>query len=246
MIIAVTNHKGGTGKTTTAVNVAAGLTQRGARALLIDLDPQNNIAVSLAIDAGETQTIYAGFKSGKLPPAIKHGSNIDVIPGALDLASLEMEMIGEAGREYITKELITPARAVYDYIILDCPPSLGLLTINALTAADIALIPVQTEYLAVKGVTKITEIISKIKKRLNPSISAYIVLTRYSQNKILNRNVKEAIEGAYSGSVLGVIRENIAVAEASAAGNPVISYAPKSAGALDYTELTAKIMELKQ
>jgi len=156
-IIAFANHKGGTGKTTTAVNVAAFLQQAGKQVLIIDLDPQSNISLCLGVE--ETAGgIYEALRTGVLtaPTPYRSGGGIDIIPSSLDLAAAEMELTAEAGREYILKELLSDARAKYDYILLDCPPSLGLLTLNGLTATDIVIIPVQADFLAVRGVTKIT------------------------------------------------------------------------------------------
>ena len=244
-IIAFANHKGGTGKTTSAVNVAAYLQLAGKRVLIIDLDPQANISLCLGIE--ETGGgIYEALKSGVLtaPQPYRSGGGIDIIPSSLDLAAAEMELTAEAGREYILKELLSDARAKYDYILLDCPPSLGLLTLNGLTAADIVLIPVQAEFLAVRGVTKITEIVNKVKRRLNTALKLAVIVTRYSPNKVLNRNVMESVQTTYKENYLGFIRENIALAEASATGKTIYDYSPKSAGASDYSQITNKIMEL--
>jgi len=244
-IIAFANHKGGTGKTTTAVNVAAFLQQAGKQVLIIDLDPQSNISLCLGVE--ETAGgIYEALRTGVLtaPTPYRSGGGIDIIPSSLDLAAAEMELTAEAGREYILKELLSDARAKYDYILLDCPPSLGLLTLNGLTAADIVIIPVQAEFLAVRGVTKITEIVNKVKRRLNTALKLAVIVTRYSPNKVLNRNVMESVQTTYKEDYLGFIRENIALAEASATGKTIIDYSPKSAGASDYFQITNKIMEL--
>jgi len=244
-IIAFANHKGGTGKTTTAVNVAAFLQQAGKQVLIIDLDPQSNISLCLGVE--ETAGgIYEALRTGVLtaPTPYRSGGGIDIIPSSLDLAAAEMELTAEAGREYILKELLSDARAKYDYILLDCPPSLGLLTLNGLTAADIVIIPVQAEFLAVRGVTKITEIVNKVKRRLNTALKLAVIVTRYSPNKVLNRNVMESVQTTYKENYLGFIRENIALAEASATGKTIIDYSPKSAGASDYFQITNKIMEL--
>ena len=243
-IIAFANHKGGTGKTTSAVNVAAYLQLAGKQVLIIDLDPQANISLCLGIE--ETAGgIYEALKSGVLttPQPYRSGGGIDIIPSSLDLAAAEMELTAEAGREYILKELLSTARG-YDYILLDCPPSLGLLTLNGLTAADIVIIPVQAEFLAVRGVSKITEIVNKVKRRLNTGLKLAVIVTRYSPNKVLNRNVMEAVQTTYKENYLGYIRENIALAEASATGKTIYDYSPKSAGASDYSQITNKIMEL--
>lgn len=243
--ITFANHKGGTGKTTTAVNVAAFLQQIGRRVLLIDLDPQANISLCLGIDPA-APGVYDAIKAGQLtePQPHRSGGGFDVIPASLDLAGAEMELSAEAGREYILKELLNGSRAEYDYILIDSPPSLGLLTLNALTAADIVIIPVQAEYLAVRGVNKITEIVNKVKRRLNPALKLAVIVTRYSSNKVLNKNVLETVKETYKDNFIGTIRENIALAEAAATGQTILDYSPKSAGAADYLEITNKILEL--
>jgi len=244
-IISISNHKGGVGKTTSAINIGAGLNKLGKKVLLIDLDPQANLSQSLGLIEPE-QTIYGALRGEyKLQPiAIVKG--LDVIPSTLDLSGAEVEMSGEAGREYILKELIDPISSSYDYIIIDSPPSLGLLTINSFTASDEILIPLQAQYLALQGLTKLIEVVDKIKRRLNKGLSiGGVFITQYDSRKILNRDVVETIENHFKDEVFKTkIRDNIALAEAPAQGVDIFRYNPKSYGAEDYLKLSKEIANM--
>ena len=242
-IISISNHKGGVGKTTSVINIGAGLRELGKKVLLIDLDPQANLSQSLGITE-PTRTIYGSLKGEyKLEP-LEILDNLDLIPSTLDLSGAELELVGEAGREYILKELLEPLRASYDYILIDCAPSLGLLTINSFTASNIILIPLQAQYLALQGLTKLMEVIEKIKKRLNKDLElGGVFITQYDNRKILNRNVVEAIENHFKEDLFTTrIRDNVALAEAPANGLDIFRYNPKSYGALDYLELSKEIL----
>ena len=164
-VISISNHKGGVGKTTSAINIGAGLNKLGKKILLIDLDPQANLSQSLGIiEPGKT--IYGALRGDYDIEPIEIVKGLDIIPSTLDLSGAEVEMSGEAGREYILRELIDPLRGSYDYILIDNPPSLGLLTINSFTASDEVFIPLQAQYLALQGLTKLIEVVDKIKRRL--------------------------------------------------------------------------------
>lgn len=244
MIIAVTNHKGGVGKTTSAINIGAGLSKLKKRVLLIDLDPQANLSQSLGI-RDHSYTIYGAIK-GEYPlyplPIFK---GLDLIPSTLDLSGAEIELSSETGREYILRELLEPLKASYDYIIIDSPPSLGLLTVNALTSADEILIPLQAQYLALQGLTKLLEVIDKIQKRLNKGLRiGGVFITQYDSRKILNRNVVEAIEDHFKDRVFNTrIRDNVALAEAPTKGEDIFRYNPRSYGAVDYLALCREILK---
>lgn len=243
-VIAVSNHKGGVGKTTSVINIGAGLSQLGKKVLLIDLDAQANLTHSLGVDTASEDNIYKALTGGAIKPtAIKKG--LDLIPSTLDLSGAEVELVGEAGGEFILSEVLQPFRKKYDYILIDCPPSLGLLTVNALTVADEVLIPLQAEYLATQGLTKLREVIDKIKKRLNKKLKVGgVVLTRYDQRKVLNREVGEAIrEGIEDRVYKTPIRDNIALAEAPAKGLDIFRYQPTSYGAEDYLSLCKEIVK---
>jgi chromosome partitioning protein len=241
-IITISNHKGGVGKTTTAINLGAGLNSLGKKILLIDLDPQANLSQSLGL-INQDVNIYGALRGEyKLQP-IEVIKGLDVIPSTLDLSGAEVEMSGEAGREYILKELIQPLKKAYDYIIIDSPPSLGLLTINSLTASDEIIIPLQAQYLALQGLAKLMEVIDKIKKRLNKDlVLGGVVITQYDSRKVLNRDVVDTIEAHFKKDVFKTrIRENIALAEAPAQGLDIFRYQPKSYGAQDYLSLCKEV-----
>ncbi len=242
-IIAISNHKGGVGKTTTVVNLAAGLSSFGRKVLAVDLDPQANLTFSFGISKVET-SIYDALKGNAELPVINVKENLDIVPSSLDLAGAEMELNAEAGREYILNELLQPFKNKYDYILIDCPPSLGLLTINAFTAADEIIIPIQAHFLAIKGLTKILEVISKVKRRLNPKVEITgVVITLYDKRKILHRDVEDTIKTYFQDKVYHTkIRENIALAEAPAQGQDIFSYQSSSRGAEDYYKLTLEFL----
>jgi chromosome partitioning protein len=245
-IISISNHKGGVGKTTSAINIGAGLNRLGQRVLLIDLDPQANLSQSLGITDPE-RTIYGAIRGEhKLEPTqiIK---GLDVIPSTLDLSGAEVEMIGEAGREYILKELLEPMRELYDYVLIDTPPSLGLLTINAFTASDEIFIPLQAQYLPLQGLTKILEVVDKIKRRLNKELRiGGLIITQYDSRKVLNRDVASTIGSVFQAETFTTrIRDNVALAEAPSQGLDIFRYSPKSYGALDYLELCQEILNSK-
>jgi chromosome partitioning protein len=245
-LIAISNHKGGVGKTTSAINIGAGLNKLGKTVLLIDLDPQANLSQSLGIIEQE-RNIYGALRGEyKLEP-IQILKGLDLIPSTLDLSGAEVELSGEAGREYILRELIEPLRSSYDYILIDSPPSLGLLTINAFTASDEILIPLQAQYLALQGLAKLIEVVDKIKKRLNKDLRiGGVIVTQYDSRKVLNRDVVDTIEAHFKEDVFKTkIRDNIALAEAPAQGLDIFRYNPKSYGAEDYLSLCKEILKRK-
>lgn len=243
MIVSICNHKGGVGKTCSTVNIGAAIARHGKKVCLVDLDPQSNLTTAVGISEPD-QTIYGALKGGRIQPT-KITENLFVIPSDIDLSAAEMELSAEPGREYLVKEILNQFSADFSLVLIDCPPSLGLLTINALTAADFILIPLQAEFLALKGLTKLSEVIDKIQRRLNPKLEiAGVFLTQYDSRKTLNRRVLETAEAKFTGKVFKTpIRTNIAIAEAPAAGKDIFSYLPKSNGAEDYELLTKEIME---
>ena len=243
-VISISNHKGGVGKTTSAINIGAGLNKLGKKILLIDLDPQANLSQSLGL-INEPINIYGALRGEyKLQPTeILKG--LDVIPSTLDLSGAEVELSSEAGREYILKELIEPLRASYDFIIIDSPPSLGLLTINSFTASDEILIPLQAQYLALQGLTKLIEVVDKIKQRLNKGLKVGgVFITQYDSRKVLNRDVVETIQAHFKDEVFKTkVRDNIALAEAPSQGLDIFRYSPKSYGAEDYLALSKEVLK---
>lgn len=245
-VISISNHKGGVGKTTSVINIGAGLNKLGKKILLIDLDPQANLSQSLGIiEPGKT--IYGALRGEYSLQPIEIVKGLDIIPSTLDLSGAEVEMSGEAGREYILRELIDPLRGSYDYILIDNPPSLGLLTINSFTASDEVFIPLQAQYLALQGLTKLIEVVDKIKRRLNKELRiGGVFITQYDSRKVLNRDVVATIEAHFKNEVFKTkVRDNIALAEAPAQGLDIFRYNPKSYGAEDYLSLSKEILKRK-
>lgn len=243
-IIAISNHKGGVGKTTSALNIGAGLSKLKKKVLLIDLDPQANLTQSLGIKEPENN-IYGVIKNIYAPELIKINKNLFLIPSVSELSGAELELSAEAGREFLLKEVIEPLSSNYDFIVIDCPPSLGLLTINAFTASDFILIPMQAEYLALQGIGKLLGLMDKIKKRLNPRLDiGGIFITQFDKRKVLNRYVCDTIEEHFKGKVFKTkIRNNIALAEAPNEGTDIFTYQPDSNGADDYLRLSKEIAQ---
>ena len=245
-VISISNHKGGVGKTTSVINIGFGLNKLGKKTLLIDLDPQANLSQSLGIiEPGKT--IYGALRGEYSLQPIGIVNGLDIIPSTLDLSGAEVEMSGEAGREYILRELIGPLRGSYDYILIDNPPSLGLLTINSFTASDEVFIPLQAQYLALQGLTKLIEVVDKIKRRLNKELKVGgVFITQYDGRKVLNRDVVATIEAHFKDEVFKTrVRDNIALAEAPAQGLDIFRYNPKSYGAEDYLSLSKEILKRK-
>jgi chromosome partitioning protein len=245
-VLSISNHKGGVGKTTSAINIGAGLNKLGKKVLLIDLDPQANLSQSLGL-TNQEKTIYGALKGDyKLEPVMVL-KGLDVIPSTLDLSGAEIELSSEPGREYILKELIEDIRSDYDYIIIDSPPSLGLLTINSFTAADEILIPLQAQFLAMQGLAKLVEVVEKIKSRLNKKLKmGGVFITQYDGRKVLNRDVVDTINAHFKSEVFKTkIRDNIALAEAPAQGLDIFRYNAKSNGAEDYMNLAKEIIKRK-
>ncbi len=244
--ISISNHKGGVGKTTSAINIGAGLNKLGKKILLVDLDPQANLSQSLGLIDPE-RNIYGAIRGEYKAEPITVIKGLDVIPSTLDLSGAEIELSGEAGREYILRELLEPLRASYDYILIDSPPSLGLLTINAFTASDLVFIPLQAQYLALQGLTKLVEVIEKIRKRLNKELRiGGVFITQYDSRKVLNRDVVNTIQAHFKDQVFKTkIRDNIALAEAPTQGLDIFRYQAKSYGAEDYLSLCKEIIKRK-
>jgi chromosome partitioning protein len=243
-VISLLNHKGGVGKTTSVINIGAGLAQLGRKVLLVDLDPQANLTVSLGIPR-QPVTIYECMRGESELEPYQLKENVDVVMSTLDLSGAELELINEAGREYILRELFEPVKEEYDYIIIDCPPSLGLLTLNALAASDYVYIPLQTEFLALQGLAKIKQVIDKVKFRLNRKLDiGGVIGTMYDGRKILNRDVMETIKKYFGEKVFDtLIRDNVALAEAPSQRKDIFEYSPTSIGAEDYMNLCKEIIQ---
>ncbi|MEY3403494.1 MAG: hypothetical protein RLZZ86_3110 [Cyanobacteriota bacterium] len=244
MIYAISNHKGGVGKTTSTINIGAALALKKKKVLLVDLDPQANLTQSLGINKAEI-TIYDNLRGEKLISPIEYKNNLYVLPSSLDLSAAEIELSAEPGREYILKEFLSKLKDKYNYILIDCPPSLGLLTINALAAADYVIIPMQAEYLPLRGLAKLTEVINKIKTRLNMDLKiGCVFLTQYDSRKILNRDVAGSVEEFFGNKFLkNKISSNVALAEAPSQGKDIFSYNKNCKGADDYVVLVDEIIK---
>ncbi len=242
-VISLLNHKGGVGKTTSAINIGAAMVELGKRVLLIDLDPQANLTLSLGISR-QKYSIYEALRGETelVPYTAKDG--LDIITSNLDLSGAEMELINEAGREYILRELLEGIDDKYDYVIIDCPPSLGLLTLNALTSSRYVIIPLQTEFLALQGLAKIKQVVDKVRLRLNKQLEiGGVVATMYDNRKILNRDVVETIRKYFGKKVFEtLIRDNVALAEAPASRQDIFEYNKSSPGAKDYLALAKEIL----
>lgn len=242
-VIAVVNHKGGVAKTTTVASVGAYMALKGKRVLLVDLDAQSNLTGSLLAYSPE-KTIYEALKEQSTAPTVTIGERLDLVPASLDLAGVELELAASFAREYRLKDALADIESRYDIILLDCPPSLGLLTLNALTAATDVLVPLTAEALPLKGLTKIEGIVAEVQKRLNTGLKlSGVIITRYNGRK-LNKLVEEQLQAHYGSILLETkVRENIALAEAPLAVQHIASYSPNSNGAKDYEALTEEIIQ---
>jgi len=248
MNIAVVNQKGGCGKTTTAVNLSACLADRGLRVLLIDLDPQANTTLGLGVEANNGDGIHSllvGEKEKVREVIAATGVyNLDIIPATLRLSGADLDLANAVGRESILKNKLGKVTKEYDFIIIDCAPSLSLLTVNALSAADEVLIPIQTQYYALEGMKLLFETINIVKSRLNFELSVLGVLpTFYDQRTAICRDVLRGLRSYFGPRVLKtVIRVNTKLAEAPSAGEPIHIYSAGSRGARDYGQLAEEIL----
>lgn len=244
--ITVSNHKGGVGKTTTAVNIGAGLARLDKKVLLIDLDPQAHLTYSLGIQAHELEkTMYELLKGElKFSDVLLKKNGLDIIPASLNLSSADVELANIPGRERLLSGALEGVTD-YDFMILDCPPSLGLLTLNSLTISREVFIPIQAEYLALQGMSKLLQLVDIVKSRLNSELEITgIIGTRFDIRKKLNNEVIEKIREYFHEKLFKtLIRENIALAEAPSFGQDIFEYNPKSHGAVDYMNLCREIIE---
>ncbi len=241
-IIAIANHKGGVGKTTSVASIGAALSEKGLRVLLVDLDAQANLTGSLL--SGEPgRTIYEALREKDSLPIIELREGLSIVPASLDLAGVELELSSAMSREFILKDLLEPIAEAYDFILLDCPPSLGLITVNAFVAAHEIIIPLTAEALPFKGLTMIERVITMVQRRLNTGLRlSGILFTRWEGRK-LNKMVEEAIRTKYGSMVYDAkVRTNIAIAEAPLSGTDIFSYNAKSNGAQDYRDVTEELL----
>jgi chromosome partitioning protein len=250
MIISLLNHKGGSGKTTAAVNIGAALSLSGKRVLLVDLDAQANATIALGVRLPDAN-VYGAIRGAYSlkSTVVRITDRLHLVPSVLDLGAAELELVNESGREMIVRELLTPIVSDYDFILIDCSPNLGILTLNSLVAASYVLIPMVGEFFAGTGLTRLIDVVGKIQKRLNPSLDiAGVFFSRFDNRKVLSRSVLDQIEKLLPGKVFNSkVRECVALPESQARGLAVMEYAPKSKAAADYAALAKElILRLKK
>lgn len=247
-VLAITNQKGGVGKTTTSVNLAASLAATKRRVLLIDLDPQGNATMGSGVDKNDLeQSVYDVLVDGAAIAAIVKPapeSGFSVLPANQDLTAAEVELINEIGREFRLKEALAAVLADYDYILIDCPPSLNMLTVNALAAADGVIIPMQCEYYALEGLSALLNTVNRVKQLINPDLEIEGILrTMYDGRNSLTNHVTEDLRRHFGDQLYStVIPRNVRLAEAPSHGLPVLYYDKQSKGALAYLALAGELL----
>jgi len=248
-IMCFINQKGGVGKTTSCVNMAAYLAVMGKKVLLVDMDPQGNASSSLGISKdNKNKTIYHVMIEENEVEEVVLKTNVDgldIIPSDVDLAGAEIEIVQMNNREKVVKKILTKIKGSYDYVCIDCPPSLGLLTVNALTASDSVIIPIQCEYFALEGLSQLMYTLKLVKKHLNPEIEIEgVILTMKDSRSNLGTQVAQDIQKYFGKKVFDtIIPRNIKLAEAPSYGEPIVLFDPKSTGAFAYKLLTEELLK---
>ena len=247
-VIAITNQKGGVGKTTTTINLGAALAQKEQYTLLIDSDPQGALSIALGIPAYDLEfTLYSILTDTRIPAAaVTHHvrPHLDVVPANIDLAGAELQLVAMMGREYVLRDALANLRDKYNFILIDCPPSLGLLTVNALAAADEILVPLQCEFLAMRGLDALIDVVARVQRRLNPKLKLIgIVPTMYNPRRTHARAVLDKVRATYPNKVLNVtIKESVRFAEAPEQRRTIFEVDANNDGAIAYRELAEVIL----
>ena len=251
-IIAVANQKGGVGKTTTSINLAACLAEKGKKVLAVDMDPQGNLTSGLGVDKDAVEKSIYELIIGEVD--IKEVinkevlENLDIIPTSIDLSAAEIELIGVDDKEYILRNAIDQVKDQYDFVIIDCPPSLSMLTINAMTTADSVIVPIQCEYYALEGLSQLIHTVELVKDRLNSKLEIEgVVFTMYDARTNLSLQVVENVKDNLQQNIYKtIIPRNIRLAEAPSYGLPINKYDPKSTGAESYMRLADEVIEREE
>jgi chromosome partitioning protein len=250
-VIAIINQKGGVGKTTTTINLGAALAEKGQYTLLIDADPQGALSIGTGLPAYDLEfSLYSILTDPRIPiAAVMHHirPHLDLIPSNIDLAGAELQLVAVPGREYILRDAIAELRNNYSFVLIDCPPSLGLLTVNALTAADEILIPLQCEFLAMRALDALTDVVARVQRRLNPNLRLLGILpTMYNPRRVHSRQVLDKVRQAYPNKLLNVaIKENVRFAEAPAQHRTIFETDKNGEGAESYRALAEVILNAR-
>lgn len=246
-IITFVNQKGGVGKTTSCLNVGAGLSLQGKRVLLIDTDPQGNLTISAGAKLKDGEpTVYEVLKgSAGINDVIKQRGGYDILPADIMLSGADIELASVPGREMILKEALAQLKTAYDYILIDCPPSLSIITLMGLTASNSVIVPVQSHYLALNGIAQLMDTIKLVKKRMNPQLEVGgVIVTQYNNRLLLHKEVLQSLQAAFPGKVFKtMISNSVALAEAPSFGQDIFQYKPSCKAADQYKALVGELLE---